>query len=69
MTNHPTLFRSTVRCSTCGAGFEMRSTRQQVAVDVCSQCHPAYTGRERSIAGSDRVEKFNRRWAQARQAA
>jgi large subunit ribosomal protein L31 len=36
-----------------------------MVVDVCSQCHPAYTGRERSITGGGRVERFNRRRALA----
>jgi large subunit ribosomal protein L31 len=69
LTRHPTLFSTTVRCSSCGATFETRSTREEIVVEVCSSCHPAYTGRERTLAGSDRVQKFNRRRARARQAA
>jgi large subunit ribosomal protein L31 len=49
--------------------FETRSTRDEIVVEVCSGCHPAYTGRERTLAGSDRVQKFNRRRELARRAA
>jgi large subunit ribosomal protein L31 len=50
-----------VRCSSCGASFGIRSTAEAISVDVCSNCHPAYTGRERTVASGDRVERFNRR--------
>jgi large subunit ribosomal protein L31 len=54
-----------VRCASCGASFETRSTAEAISVDVCSNCHPAYTGSERAVAGGDRVERFNRRRALA----
>jgi large subunit ribosomal protein L31 len=69
LTTHPTLFQTTVRCSSCGTTFETRSTCEEIVVEVCSSCHPAYTGRERTFAGSDRVQKFNRRRERARRAA
>jgi large subunit ribosomal protein L31 len=50
-----------VRCSTCGTTFEFLSTAERLSIDVCSNCHPAYTGRERTLASSDRIERFNRR--------
>jgi large subunit ribosomal protein L31 len=65
MTQHPTLNRVDVRCSSCGATFATRSTATAIAVDVCSNCHPAYTGRERTVAHGGRVERFNRRRALA----
>jgi len=43
----------------------MRSTAAAISVDVCSNCHPAYTGAERLLASGDRVERFNRRRALA----
>jgi large subunit ribosomal protein L31 len=61
LTQHPTLHHLDVRCSSCGASFSTRSTAETLSVDVCSNCHPAYTGRERTLASSDRVERFNRR--------
>lgn len=65
-TIHPTLLATTVTCVSCGTTFETRSTKPSLTVDVCSQCHPAYTGRARSEATGSRVERFERRLARAR---
>ena len=65
MTQHPNLHLVDVRCSSCGASFTTRSTATAVSVDVCSNCHPAYTGRERSATSGDRIERFNQRRALA----
>jgi large subunit ribosomal protein L31 len=65
---HPELVRASVRCSTCGNEFTIRSTRSEIVVDVCSSCHPAYTGVERASARGGRVERFERRRAQSRAA-
>jgi len=63
---HPRLVTTAVTCVGCGATFELRSTVGELRLDVCSSCHPAYTGhKERQAAGS-RVERFERRWASAR---
>jgi large subunit ribosomal protein L31 len=63
LTQHPDLHRIDARCSTCGASFDIRSTAASISIDVCSNCHPAYTGRIRTVAAGDRVERFNRRRA------
>ncbi len=65
MTRHPNLHLLDLRCSSCGTEFELRSTADKIAVDICSNCHPAYTGRARTVASGDRVERFNRRRALA----
>jgi large subunit ribosomal protein L31 len=65
VTQHPNLHLIDVRCSSCGAEFSISSTAQAISVDVCSNCHPAYTGQARSVASGDRVERFNRRRALA----
>ncbi|MDQ3823566.1 MAG: 50S ribosomal protein L31 [Actinomycetota bacterium] len=66
MTQHPQTHLVDVRCSSCGASFATRSTAGgDIVVDVCSNCHPAYTGRERSVGSGSRVERFNRRRARA----
>jgi large subunit ribosomal protein L31 len=65
VTQQPELHLLDVRCSNCGAAFELRSTAERLSVDVCSSCHPAYTGRARTVASGDRVERFNRRRALA----
>jgi large subunit ribosomal protein L31 len=65
MTNHPELHLVEVRCSACGTSFHTRSTADAIAADVCSNCHPAYTGVERTVATGGRIERFNRRRALA----
>jgi large subunit ribosomal protein L31 len=65
LTQHPNLNFVDVRCSSCGGTFTLHTTAGAISVDVCSNCHPAYTGRARSLAASDRVERFNRRRALA----
>jgi large subunit ribosomal protein L31 len=59
MTHHPDLHLIDVRCSSCGTSFTTRSTATKLSVDVCSACHPAYTGRRQSAANSDRIARFN----------
>jgi large subunit ribosomal protein L31 len=54
-----------VRCSSCGASFAVRSTAAAISTDVCSNCHPAYTGRGRPLASGSRIARFNQRRALA----
>ena len=54
-------------CS-CGAVFHTRSTRQTLKVEICSQCHPFFTGKQKIIDSAGRVEKFNRRYAKINEA-
>ena len=63
---HPEVTLASVRCSTCGNEFTTRSTRSEMVVDVCSNCHPAYTGIERAVARGSRIERFERRRAHSR---
>jgi large subunit ribosomal protein L31 len=65
LTQHPNLYRINARCSSCGAVFDIRTTAKAVSVDVCSNCHPAYTGEARTVASGGRIERFNRRRALA----
>jgi large subunit ribosomal protein L31 len=57
----PELKLITVRCTSCGNTFTTRSTRDDIVVDVCSNCHPAYTGTERAIERGSRIDRFERR--------
>jgi large subunit ribosomal protein L31 len=54
---HPTYHQITVTCS-CGASFTTGSTRDHLAVDICSKCHPFFTGEQRFVDKMGRVEKF-----------
>jgi large subunit ribosomal protein L31 len=51
-----------ITCS-CGAKYQTRATRPQIHVDVCSNCHPVFTGQQRLMDTAGRVEKFNRKYA------
>lgn len=62
---HPTYVRAHVRC-TCGNEFMTRATREELHVEVCSNCHPFYTGRQKLVDTGGRVERFQRRVAKAR---
>jgi large subunit ribosomal protein L31 len=64
-TTHPETHLVEVVCATCGTVHTVRSTAARLTVEVCSSCHPAYTGRERAVAGGSRIERFNRRLAHA----
>jgi large subunit ribosomal protein L31 len=61
MKQHPNMHLIDVRCFSCGASFNIRSTAEAISIDVCSNCHPAYTGRTRTVASGGRIERFNRR--------
>lgn len=60
---HPTYYpKAKVKCA-CGNTFEVGSTKQEIEVEICSACHPFYTGKERIIE-TGQVEKFRKRLAQ-----
>jgi large subunit ribosomal protein L31 len=65
MTQHPNLNLISLRCSSCGAAFDIRSTAEKISVEVCSYCHPAYTGHARTVSSGGRIERFNQRRALA----
>ena len=55
-----------MRC-TCGNEFTTRATRDELHVEVCSNCHPFYTGKQKLMDTGGRVERFQRRMAKGRQ--
>lgn len=61
MTRQPELHFVHAVCATCGTAFDVRSTADRLSVETCSNCHPAYTGRQHAAARGDRIERFNRR--------
>jgi large subunit ribosomal protein L31 len=65
LTWHPEKQLVDVTCANCGTTFTVRSTASALATDVCSHCHPAYTGVARAAGRGDRVERFERRRALA----
>ena len=63
---HPQYFEDTVVICACGKSFITGSTKQRISVEVCSQCHPFYTGEQRLIDTKGKAEEFNRRMEQAK---
>ncbi len=57
---HPKYETVTVKCA-CGETFETRSTANSINVDICSKCHPFFTGRQKLIDTGGRVDKFKKR--------
>jgi large subunit ribosomal protein L31 len=58
---HPKYVECTVTCG-CGNSFLTRSTKPEIKVEICSACHPFYTGRQKFVDTAGRVEKFLRRY-------
>jgi large subunit ribosomal protein L31 len=58
---HPEYKEAQVTCG-CGNAFTTRSTKDKIAVEVCSNCHPFYTGKQKFVDTAGMVEKFQRKW-------
>jgi large subunit ribosomal protein L31 len=58
---HPKYQNCTVTCG-CGNTFETRSTKTELKVEICSNCHPFFTGQQKFVDSAGRVEKFNRKF-------
>jgi len=58
---HPKYYTSTVTCA-CGNTFETGSTKKDLKVEICSQCHPFYTGKQRTVFTTGRVERFKSKY-------
>jgi large subunit ribosomal protein L31 len=61
---HPEYFDTNVSCG-CGNKFTTRSTRKELKVDICNECHPFYTGKLKFIDTAGRIEKFKNKFAAA----
>ena len=59
---HPQYKRSVITCI-CGSTFETRSTIGDLKVEICSQCHPFFTGKQKLVDSAGRVERFQRKYA------
>ena len=58
---HPDYKEAQVTCG-CGNSFKTRSTRDKIAVEVCSNCHPFYTGKQKFVDTAGMVERFQKKW-------
>jgi len=62
---HPKYAETTFKCA-CGFEYKTYSTRADIKVDICSQCHPYYTGKTKIIDAAGRVERFRRRFGETK---
>ena len=58
---HPAYEETTIKCA-CGNEIKTRSTKKDIRVDICSNCHPFFTGRQKLVDTGGRVERFNKRF-------
>lgn len=65
---HPEYKDVTVQCA-CGNNWQTRSTADSIHVEICSVCHPYYTGKQRLMDTAGRVERFQKKWAKQDAAA
>ena len=62
---HPEYVVATVHCS-CGNTFTTRSTKPDLHVELCSECHPFYTGKQKLVDTGGRIDRFERRYGKRR---
>jgi len=65
---HPAYEEAKVICA-CGESFVTRSTRKDIHVDICSSCHPFFTGKQKIVDTEGRVEKFKKKYKRAKKQA
>ena len=58
---HPKYFETSIECA-CGNKIQTRSTVKDIKIEICSKCHPFYTGKSKLIDSAGRVERFKRRY-------
>ena len=58
---HPDYKATTIRCA-CGNQFETASTRKDIRVEICSKCHPFFTGTQKLVDSGGRVDRFKKRF-------
>ncbi len=62
---HPEYVETTIKCA-CGFTYKTYSTRKDMKVDICSQCHPLYTGKTKILDSAGRVERYRRRFGETK---
>lgn len=60
---HPEYVVAKIKCA-CGNEVETKSTKEEVHVDICSKCHPFFTGKQKLVDTGGRVDRFNRRFSE-----
>jgi large subunit ribosomal protein L31 len=63
---HPDYAQTTIKCA-CGNEIEVGSTKQDIRVEICSKCHPFFTGKQKLIDTAGRIERFRKKYAKFQQ--
>jgi len=63
---HPQYYEATARCA-CGNEFTVGSTVKEIKVEICSKCHPFFTGKQKLVDTAGRIERFRRKYAKFEQ--
>jgi large subunit ribosomal protein L31 len=58
---HPDYGDTTIRCA-CGAEFQAGSTKKDIRIEICSECHPFYTGKQKLVDTAGRIERFRKKY-------
>ena len=58
---HPKYIEALIQCA-CGVEYKTRSTRGDYKIEICSACHPFFTGKEKLVDSAGRIERFNRKY-------
>ncbi|MEP6636950.1 MAG: 50S ribosomal protein L31 [Acidobacteriota bacterium] len=64
---HPKYVNATVHCA-CGETWQTRSTKSEIRLEICSACHPFFTGKQKLVDTAGRVERFNRKYGRKTEA-
>ena len=59
---HPVYTETTIKCA-CGNEIEVGSTKQDIKVEICSKCHPFFTGKQKLVDTAGRIERFRKKYA------
>ena len=58
---HPKYVETTIECA-CGAKYETRSTNPNIRIEICSACHPFFTGKQKLVDSAGRIDKFKKKY-------
>ncbi len=58
---HPKYEQATIKCA-CGSNLEVGSTKKDISVEICSQCHPFFTGKQKLVDTAGRIERFRKKY-------
>jgi large subunit ribosomal protein L31 len=60
---HTKIFDAVIKCA-CGATFETKSTQKEIRVEICSNCHPFFTGKQKFLDTAGRIERFKKKYGE-----